>query len=61
MASFARRTRTNFVFDEYSNAEDVEAGIDKAFYLGGYRSKIGYALIDSNSWVFQQSAGCGLN
>ncbi|XP_039268027.2 uncharacterized protein LOC120343026 isoform X1 [Styela clava] len=57
MTSFARFSRTLFDFDDFDNAIDVVAAIDEAYFLGGYRSRIGDALEDANRWLFQQTGG----
>lgn len=57
LMSFAGWTRAQFGFDDYNNADDLTAAIDRSKYHGGHRSKIGQALIEANTWMFQQSEG----
>ena len=46
-----------FNFDTYKDADAVVRAIGRGVYHGERRSKIGQALSDSNTWMFQQSAG----
>ena len=57
MMSFAGWTRTQFGFDSYKSAKNIEIAIKKAIYHGGHRSKIGQAMIEASTWMFQQAAG----
>lgn len=57
MTSFARYSRTIFQFDDADNVDDVVEAIDRSYYMGGYRSRIGSALIEADKWLFQQTAG----
>uniref|UniRef100_H2ZJ91 VWFA domain-containing protein n=1 Tax=Ciona savignyi TaxID=51511 RepID=H2ZJ91_CIOSA len=57
MMSFSRWSRLQFGFDQYETADEVVQGISATIFRGGYRSKIGNALLDANTWMFQQSQG----
>ena len=57
MMSFAGWTRTQFGFDKYNNADDIATAIGRSRYHGGHRSKIGQALTEANTWMFQQAEG----
>jgi len=57
MMRFSRWSSTEFGFDRSHTTEGVVQAIDSTYFHGGYRSNIGQALSQANSWVFQQAAG----
>jgi len=55
--TFSRWSNPVFGFNAYTDIDEMEDRIDSTIYKGGYRSQIGHALSDANTWVFQPSQG----
>ena len=57
MMTFARWSNPLFGFNMFTDLDEMEERMDSSIYKGGYRSKIGNALSDANTWMFQPSQG----